>query len=170
MGLSTSLFYRRFLQIPHSPDSGARHVTAGGRLAGDVRFQAFSQEDYHVVTLTTDFTTPIPQATSAPVLVTPSAEDAAAVAWNGNEYLVVWQNEGNENSIISDLLAHRLAADGTLLDLVPFLIAADVPSAIDSVAESDCRVSVAASSSAFMVAWCKDGVQMRVSPFRSEYA
>lgn len=64
------------------------------------------------------------------VSLPPHSSEWPAVAWNGTDFVVMWAHATEEPSIISlappppdELLARRIARDGTLIDAAPVLVA-----------------------------------------------
>src|SRR5688572_28249310 len=67
---------------------------------------------------------------TAPIVVTQAElyQSTPRVAWNGQNWLVVWQTEREDDRYHSDVVATRVAPDGTVLDRTPILISAGATS------------------------------------------
>ena len=74
-----------------------------------------------------------------------AAQSSPAVAFNGTNYLVVWQDERNFTTNSTDILGTRVTAAGKIADLLGIKIC--------TFAEAQQNPSVAASGGGFLVAW-----------------
>jgi hypothetical protein len=86
-----------------------------------------------------------PAAITFAPLVASRTETRPAVAWNGERFLVVWEEWELLDSVgESRVLGRRMAPDGTLLDSPPIVV---------SVSPAAQAPSVAAAGSTFLVVW-----------------
>jgi len=63
---------------------------------------------------------------TTPIIVTQAEfhQKQPKVAWNGQNYLVAWSSEHETDRYRNDILAARVAPDGTVLDATPFVLLA----------------------------------------------
>ena len=96
---------------PLTPSSGPYFGTGLGNMA-----------DIYAARLAADGTL----IDTTPILVSqePYYQSRPLVAWNGQTWLVVWASERADNYYREDIVAARVAPDGTVLDPAPILVRA----------------------------------------------
>jgi fibulin 1/2 len=151
--LPAALLAKAIFPVALDPSVGPAHTFAGGGLAA----LATSGTDYLLVSGGSGGNIIATRVTSSGVIEdldgipVASSGNHIAAAWNGSSYLVVW-----DEVLGAKLSCARIAADGSLLDATPIVLATSAPYGDLGIMSHISLPAVASAGSSFEVVWTDD--------------